>query len=123
MTGTPRAGGQRELASLPGDRVSVALIVSGVVTALTLGTAFGLLALDVEHFWVVFPLGFGVVLPTALGVVPHVWTNTASQDTDTEGRDSADPLEHLRTRYARGEISDAEFEQRLDRLIENEDRS
>lgn len=32
-----------------------------------------------------------------------------------------DPVDELRTRYARGELSDTEFERRLDRLLETED--
>ena len=31
-----------------------------------------------------------------------------------------DPLEELRARYARGELSDAEFNRRIDRLLETE---
>ncbi|WP_424002541.1 SHOCT domain-containing protein [Haloarcula salina] len=33
---------------------------------------------------------------------------------------STSPVEHLRERYARGELSDEEFERRLDRLLETE---
>jgi uncharacterized membrane protein len=121
MAWTLRTSGHRNQASLPSDRASVALFVSGAITALTLGTAFGLLALEVEHFWVVFPLGFGVVLPTAIGVVIHTRTTTETQDTKTGESDSRNPLEDLRTRYARGEISEEEFERRLDHLIESEE--
>lgn len=104
--------------SLPGDRVSVGLVVSAAITALTLVVAFGLLALDVEYFWVVFVLGFGVVLPTALGVVAVVWTNQESHDTLPPADDSHAPLDELRLQYARGEITDEEFERRVERLLE-----
>lgn len=57
-----------------GNRVATALIVVGIISLLTLGTAFGLLALGIEAFWVVFPVGFGGVLPIALGLVV-VWTS------------------------------------------------
>jgi hypothetical protein len=57
------------LPSLTRNRIAAALIVSGLITILTLGVAFSLLALGVEAFWVAFPVGFGGVLPTALGVV------------------------------------------------------
>lgn len=120
MTDASRTARRRD--GVPsGDRVSVALVVSGVITTLTLGTAFGLLALDVGYFWVVFPLGFGVVLPTALGVVIRAWTPTPGQDDNGGEDDRADPLVQLRTRYARGEISEEEFERRLDRLVESEE--
>lgn len=36
---------------------------------------------------------------------------------------ATDPLETLRDRYARGEISEAEFERRVERLLETEDGS
>jgi hypothetical protein len=52
-----------------GNRVAMALIVSGIVSILTLGTAFALLAQGVEFFWVAYPVGFGGVLPIALGLV------------------------------------------------------
>jgi hypothetical protein len=51
-----------------GDRTAAAFITAGVVSLLTLGTAFTLLALDIEFFWVAFPVGFGGVLPLAVGV-------------------------------------------------------
>lgn len=59
----------QELPALAGNRIATALVVSGLVSILTLGVAFGLLALGVEFFWVAFPVGFGGVLPVALGVV------------------------------------------------------
>jgi hypothetical protein len=46
-----------------------ALVVSGVVTLLTLGVAFGLLVSGIELFWVAFPVGFGGVFPVALNPV------------------------------------------------------
>lgn len=52
-----------------GNTVAVALVVAGIISLLTLGTAFALLILDVEFFWVAFPVGFGGVLPIALGMV------------------------------------------------------
>jgi len=66
----------------PTDRLAVALVVSGIVTLLTLGTAFGLVTLGVQDFWIAFPVGFGGVLPIALDAVV-LWTG--SDDTDTEG--------------------------------------
>jgi hypothetical protein len=60
-----------------GNRIAIALVVSGIVSLLTLGTAFGLLALGVEYFWVAFPVGFGGVLPVALGLVA-LWSTTDS---------------------------------------------
>jgi hypothetical protein len=58
----------------PGNRVAIALIVVGILSLLTFGTAFGLLALGIEAVWVVFPVGFGGIPPIALGLVVG-WTN------------------------------------------------
>lgn len=113
MTTAPRDAERRDRTSLPGDRVSVGLAVSAAITALTLGVAFGLMILDVESFWVVYVLGFGVVLPFALGAVTYVW-----RDADSPDGDSQDPLVELRMQYARGEMSEAEFERRRERLTE-----
>lgn len=59
----------QEPRSVVQTRIGNGLIVSGLITILTLGTAFGLLTLGVEAFWVAFPVGFGGVLPVALGLV------------------------------------------------------
>lgn len=56
-----------------GNRLAIGFIVAGIVSLLTLGVAFGLLALGVEAFWVAFPVGFGGVLPISLGLVA-LWT-------------------------------------------------
>lgn len=41
---------------------------------------------------------------------------------DNGKADQPDPLETLKDRYAAGELSDAEFERRLDRLLDTEGR-
>jgi len=121
MTAAIRSVDGQRHSSLPGDRVSVGLLVSAAITALTLVVAFGLLALNVEYFWVVFVLGFGVVLPTALGVVAVVWTTRTSHDTRPAEDSPRAPLDELRLQYARGEITDEEFERRVERLLGSND--
>lgn len=61
--------------ALTTNRLAAGLIVTGLVTVLTLGVAFGLLALGVSVFWIAFPVGFGGVLPIALGVVALLTTD------------------------------------------------
>lgn len=39
---------------------------------------------------------------------------------DAAESESSDPLDELRSRYAAGELTDAEFERRLERLLETE---
>lgn len=93
-------------------------VVSAVVTAVTLGVAFGLLALDVDWFWLAFVVGFGVVLPTAVGLVEYdrrSGSQTAAADRNNEAEAA---LATLRQRYAQGELTDVEFERRLERLLE-----
>ena len=78
-------------------------------------------------------LGLGVAIPATFVVgffllLPLVWVleddfplaesdSAAAAEGDTEN-----PVATLRERYATGEIDDAEFERRLDRLLETEDR-
>ena len=44
---------------------------AGVTTGLVLLVAFGLLALDVSWFWIAFPVGFGGLLPAAVGLARY----------------------------------------------------
>jgi uncharacterized membrane protein len=98
-------------------------VVSAVVTAGTLVVAFGLLALDVESFWLAFVVGFGVVLPAAVGLIEFdrdSGNRPATTDRDSEAEAA---LATLRQRYARGELSEVEFERRLEQLLETTDVS
>lgn len=88
--------------------------VAATVTSLTMTVAFGLLALGIEWFWVAFVVGFGGVLPAAVGVTERRGGEGARHD----GPDDA--LATLRRRYARGDLTDAEFERRVERLLETE---
>lgn len=111
-------GGQR-----PEETHPLAPLVVSAVTALTLAVAFGLLALGIESFWVVFVVGFGGVLPMAVAVLSYLG-GPAERDADRRRRtrDASDTsetaLEALQTRYAQGEFTDEEFERRLERLLE-----
>jgi hypothetical protein len=91
--------------------------VAGGVTLLVLATAFSLHALDVSWAWVVYPLGFGGLLPVALG-----WASrTVATRTEETGTDpGADALERLRSQYATGEIDEVEFERRVEAVLETE---
>jgi len=93
-------------------------VVSAVVTAATLVVAFGLLALDVESFWLAFVVGFGVILPAAVGLVEYDRSSDTRQATSDRDSEAEAALATLRGRYARGELSEAEFERRLERLLE-----
>jgi hypothetical protein len=104
--------------------------LSGLTTLAILGVAFGALALGIPYFWVVFPVGFGGVLPLVLAysrreqstgtpeAAPAAATTADGRRTTDSTRDEA--LRTLRTRYARGELTDEAFEHRLERLLETE---
>lgn len=111
---------------------------TGVLALLVLGAGFLAMAfpaLSPIPFWVVWILGFAVVLPLvdiALGeaddtaeTADPLRTGDFDPFADRHERDSnadaADPLAELRRRYAEGEIDDLEFERRLERLLETED--
>jgi uncharacterized membrane protein len=106
----------------PSDAHPLAPLVSTAVTAGTLLVAFTLLALGVDFFWVAFVVGFGGVLPVSFGLLAHA-ERTGSERPD-QGRDEAEDtaLATLRRQYARGEIGDAAFEERLERLLETESK-
>jgi uncharacterized membrane protein len=103
----------------PGPAIA---LVPGAVTAGTLLVAFTLLAVGFEEFWVAFPVGFGVVLPTAMGVLKSSRAQGTKSGAGADRKSGNDALATLRERYARGEITDAEFEDRVERLLETETR-
>jgi uncharacterized membrane protein len=97
-------------------------LLSGLTTLAILAVAFGAMALGVSYFWVVFPVGFGGVLPLVVAYAHRTDGTDRESMTDTPveaaGRDEA--LRTLRARYARGELTDEAFEARLERLLETE---
>lgn len=109
----PSAGG-----GLADSGHPLAPVVSTTVTAGTLLVAFSLLALGVDSFWAVFIVGFAGVLPVSLGILEHRATDRGSDSDGITGSETA--LEELRFRYARGEITHEEFEQRVEDLVETE---
>lgn len=101
----------------------------------------GLLALFLGYswFWMVFALGFAVVVPLvkvatdALGETDRTGEVGRERRPEPAGprsdsrRESGrgptsrrDALDSLRDRYARGELSDEEFERKVERLLETE---
>lgn len=92
-------------------------IVAGAVMGVTFLVGFSLMFAGFPFFWVAFVVGFAGVLPMALGFVKlyerrqRGVSQTASEE---------DALDELRARYARGELSDEEFERRVERLLETE---
>jgi len=90
---------------------------AGAVSLAVLAVGLGGLALGVDWAWVAFPVGYGGVLPVA---VARTKARVREESPDADG---TDPLATLRERYARGEIDDAAFERRVERLVETEERT
>lgn len=96
--------------------------VAGVVSALTLAVAFTLMGLGFENFWVVFPIGFGAILPMTLKLFDsHNFENATRDEKQEVDSNEKDPIEELRERFASGEISEQEFERKVEKLVETED--
>ncbi|QIO20950.1 SHOCT domain-containing protein [Haloarcula sp. JP-L23] len=103
---------------------------AGVVAVLTFGlTALFPIAGFPKLAAATAILGFLVVLPL-VGILgadfplveePVDESDATSQARSSEPEPTESPIERLRDRYARGEVSDEEFERRLERLLETED--
>lgn len=89
---------------------------AGLVSLVILAVGLGGIALDIEWAWIVFPVGYGGVLPLAVSYV-----RSQSRGGESDDRETEDPLATLRERYARGEIDDVEFERRAETLLETEE--
>jgi hypothetical protein len=131
----------------PGDR----LRENAVSVASMLVVGAGLLALfaGVSSFWLIFVLGFVVVVPLVallfgdekeraewwdswwgeesdweewFGTKEDWFGSTSTTaETDTHPESSGrDALETLRNRYARGDLTDEQFERKLERLLETD---
>ena len=114
---------------MPVDSTSTSY--TGVVSLLVLGVAFAGLFLGVENWWVTFIIGYGVVVPlvgmlTGENHAEHeeAATEAGSSTTNTDATDGRtskrDAMETLRERYAQGELSEEQFERKLERLLETE---
>ncbi len=106
-------------------------IVSTVVT----GTWLAALFLGFEWWLALLLFGYIVIVPvTAMlfgdeddweeWVDEGEYEETVAEDVEPErgpaDENNADALERLRTRYANGELTDEQFERKLDRLLETE---
>jgi hypothetical protein len=91
----------------------------------------GLLALFTgqDWFWLVFALGFAVLVPIVKLVTDELGSESDDSGPPTtdldRGHDDAseskqDALDTLRNRYARGELSEEAFERKVERLLETE---
>jgi uncharacterized membrane protein len=94
-------------------------LVAGLVVGAILLAGFGLMFAGVPWFWVVFPVGFAGLLPAAIALAKYYERRQPPADEPADD-ERADALSVLRARYARGDIDEAEFERRIERLLETE---
>jgi uncharacterized membrane protein len=97
------------------------------LTALfVLGAGLLALFLGIDWFWMIFALGFAVLVPLVKVVSDGFGTDDDGDETGRAESDRTTPeskqnaLDALRDRYARGELSEAEFEQKVETLLETE---
>ncbi|WP_323674837.1 SHOCT domain-containing protein [Halorubellus sp. PRR65] len=106
-----------------------------IASLLVLGVTFGALFLNVDNWWLGFVLGYGVVVPlVSLLTGEEVESEDEPDETDQRMDDALDgrgrvedappskrdAMETLRDRYARGELSEEQFERKLEHLLETE---
>ncbi len=93
----------------------------GLIGALTFGLTalFAVLGLGVA-VPATFVTGFFILLPLVTVLGEDFPLVEPDSDANGENASDEDPVETLRRRYATGEIDEAEFERRLDRLLETE---
>jgi hypothetical protein len=111
--------------------------VTGLLVFLILGAGFVAMFAGLNWFWLVWVLGFAVLLPI-VGILTgeadehEDWSpapgragrrsrdRIPAHDREADRDDDRDALETLRDRYARGELSDEQFERKLEALLETE---
>jgi len=114
----------------PGPRERVRENLTGVVSMLVTGLWMAALFTGQDWWLAVLLVGYVVVVPvTALLFgddedIAEWWDDDATaeeRDRDRERTvDDEDPLATLRERYARGELTDEQFERKVERLLETE---
>ncbi|MFC6940981.1 SHOCT domain-containing protein [Salinirubellus sp. GCM10025818] len=106
--------------------------LTGVLAVLILGLGLADLFLNLVpgvDFWVIFVVGYAVVLPLVAIALGEDEDDYGTDREEGDGRkrveeeEGESPLERLKRRYAAGELSDEEFEHRLERLLETEDEA
>ncbi|WP_336325861.1 SHOCT domain-containing protein [Halovenus sp. HT40] len=102
---------------------------SGIAAVVVTGTWLGMLMLDfASELWLAVMLfGYIAVVPVVSMLFDEEeeaefvqGRQTARTDSEPADADGDDALERLRRRYADGELTDEQFERKLERLLETE---
>ena len=91
-----------------------------IFVLLTLGAGFVAMVAGMPYFWLIWVLGFAVVLPILGILFPEDEADSELAEDERDANVSTNPLISLRDQYARGDLTDEEFERKLDRLLETE---
>jgi uncharacterized membrane protein len=83
---------------------------------LVLGVGLTALFLGFDWFWVVFAVGFAVVVPIVSILAGEDESETDESPTPPSEPTTDDPLETLRRRYVAGELTEEQFERKLEAL-------
>ena len=120
----PESGNARWDGSLAESDDPVVGAVALLVLGAGLGSLFGIPLLNAIDFWVIFAIGYAVVVPLVSlfrGRRAELATRIRTADDPPEASDDVDAaLDRLRDRYARGDLSDEQFERKLEALLETE---
>ena len=99
---------------------------TGVVSMLVTGVWLAALFTGQDWWLAALLLGYVAVVPltaTLLGDETdrtRWWDDASAGDTADETADAETPLERLRRRYAEGELTDEQFERKVERLLETD---
>ncbi|MFC7235747.1 SHOCT domain-containing protein [Halosegnis marinus] len=99
------------------------VIAVGLAAVGVAGLLAGALTTSGFWFWLFYLLVWGSFLDT-LSDDEAFWRDAmgmVDDDSEPEPTPGADPVETLKRRYADGDIDDAEFDARLDRLLDTPD--
>ncbi len=92
-----------------GAAVSAAVLVVGLAATMA----------DVPMAWLVWPLGYGVVLPLAIGYAKRENGRSPATRSAADER-PGDQLAQVKEAYVAGKIDETEFERRLEAALEDD---
>lgn len=124
MSRPPRGRGESD-----GPLARVSRNVTEILSLLILGLGFVAMFLGEGWFWLVWVVGFAVVLPLVGILTGEHEADEGSRPDDSPARRTDDTLDEtstddalavLRERYARGDLTEEQFERKVEALLETE---
>ena len=90
--------------------------IAGAVSMVVLAVGLVVTAADLPMAWLVWPLGYGVVLPLAVGYAARRQDSSETRETSR-----SDPVSDLHDRYVEGELDERGFERELETVLSEEE--